>query len=973
MASEQEMSTVRSRGKSKGGLQRSRSASKGLPHVRGEQSNEVINIIRERARSQGEAQTDELDQVSDEEWDDEDEEPIIQCTSDLADEGVKHVVKHGGQTPAGSFRGSLRVDDKAYDLIIGQDLVQMTWADQEHSSTFRKKNAWSTKAHSKCLFPEHINDVDYYAFDKGKRGKFDMACCAFRCPQISPPRIACCKCTMPQCKGRRLIAPKQVEPCQCELPKCSLCAGLNPVTATLYTALLCYCFYLWYTAMITGVNTGTFVMLPAVKMLAWCIAALTFLMVCEMITVRNLHIAERETIKRAREDPAMNEVWHCMIDAESNREYFFNPETQTRQWEPPLSPTPTTPGEITKRVWVQRTEQESGIPYFHDALTGETQWVDPSTRNRRRTFNPNPFGNEEKFFPAKSHAPPAHAPVSKQQIQVTTESSDNGVEPGGKKMSTLMRNKLSVKALEENIRDHHRAMVATCSVFCWHLIFVLLIGGATLGTPYNWAGKSVDVPGGRRLDAINETCIGGVPNPYAIQQGKLWCDPAYWNMAQGKQVKAAPYWTCGPEKKKEPKAEPRPDPCVRSDTQSITAKCMCGSNTCSANRYCWDASHGNDDCHAGAFVTPSACSRSDVNPISGAACKCGNHPAVCSTGTFCYTDLDDCMPRKKCSRKDDAPVGAACNCGSDKTACSNSQYCYSTGTPNGCKNNVYRPQCTKSDTNPVGNTCMCGSQQCGSSQFCWSSDPTACRDSKYVPPCSPRSDTSPVSTQCKCGGQSLCASGQYCWAQEHGNNNCHTGQYVHTPAASPTPAPTAPAPAQPEWYCPKHDAKDMATDPFSHLWRAENKCGHCNGRFMSPWVWVMIALLIEMLGMCVIAWMTKQKERLGRFTKGRYVRRRTIAPPVYEKGYVKSGSFQKPKLLKKVEITKGEFRPGRFRYIEPKTVSLAKLVFTDREKRQWVMYLNQTDALEAVKAMFRFQNQGVRQKYSSHSLGVKLR
>ena len=187
MASEQEMSTVRSRGKSKGGLQRSRSASKGLPHVRGEQSNEVINIIRERARSQGEAQTDELDQVSDEEWDDEDEGPIIQCTSDLADEGVKHVVKHGGQTPAGSFRGSLRVDDKAYDLIIGQDLVQMTWADQEHSSTFRQKNAWSTKAHSKCLFPEHINDVDYYAFDKGKRGKFDTACCAFRCPRISPP------------------------------------------------------------------------------------------------------------------------------------------------------------------------------------------------------------------------------------------------------------------------------------------------------------------------------------------------------------------------------------------------------------------------------------------------------------------------------------------------------------------------------------------------------------------------------------------------------------------------------------------------------------------------------------------------------------------------------------------------------------------------------------------------------------------
>ena len=57
MASEQEMASVRNRGKSKGSLQRNRSASKGLPHVRGEQSNEVINIIRERARSQ--AQSDD--------------------------------------------------------------------------------------------------------------------------------------------------------------------------------------------------------------------------------------------------------------------------------------------------------------------------------------------------------------------------------------------------------------------------------------------------------------------------------------------------------------------------------------------------------------------------------------------------------------------------------------------------------------------------------------------------------------------------------------------------------------------------------------------------------------------------------------------------------------------------------------------------------------------------------------------------
>ena len=86
----------------------------------------------------------------------------------------------------------------------------------------------------------------------------------------------------------------------------------------------------------------------------------------------------------------------------------------------------------------------------------------------------------------------------------------------------------------------------------------------------------------------------------------------------------------------------------------------------------------------------------------------------------------------------------------------------------------------------------------------------------------------------------------------------------------------------PYWYCPVNtDVEPLDTE--GHLHRAKHNCGHCHSRFMAPWIFVMIALCIEFLLMCVVAVITYERRRLGRFTKGRMrLRRRT--KPVYEKG-----------------------------------------------------------------------------------------
>ena len=93
---------------------------------------------------------------------------------------------------------------------------------------------------------------------------------------------------------------------------------------------------------------------------------------------------------------------------------------------------------------------------------------------------------------------------------------------------------------------------------------------------------------------------------------------------------------------------------------------------------------------------------------------------------------------------------------------------------------------------------------------------------------------------------------------------------------------------RPYWYCPV-DIDVEPLDTEGHLHRAKHNCGHCHPRFMAPWITVMIALCVEFLLMCVVAVITYERRRLGRFTKRRMrLRRRT--KPVYEKESEESSS-----------------------------------------------------------------------------------
>merc|ERR1719197_1758449 len=98
-------------------------------------------------------------------------------------------------------------------------------------------------------------------------------------------------------------------------------------------------------------------------------------------------------------------------------------------------------------------------------------------------------------------------------------------------MTRTARNLLSIKAIHENVENHHRACILTSCAFCWHLIFVFVIAIATLGKPYRWDGKRRLMMEERRLEQSG-TCI---PNLPAQHQGKLWCDEKYWNMEYGKE------------------------------------------------------------------------------------------------------------------------------------------------------------------------------------------------------------------------------------------------------------------------------------------------------------------------------------------------------------------------------------------------------------------------------------------------------
>ena len=386
----------------------------------------------------------------------------------------------------------------------------MTTAHRVNTGICSGKRVWSP-AHTKNLFPEHITEVDYHQFDRKTKGRWDIACCTFRCP-----RIKCCRFRCPKYEKRKLISPAKIEPCRCETPRCSLCSGLNPLTATIYIALLCYTFALWVMAMNKGVLTGKFIFTPSIQYMIYALAALAFLLICEMITLRNLRQVEKNTVEDAeREKEEMADEQHHIYeqhyDAATGKDYYYHRERRTSSW---VLPDDHEAHDGTKmKHWVKR----------QDPVTGKEQYFSPST-------------NETTFERPKDFVSPRKS--TQREEVVPKKKLDDGIEPGGKAMTRSTRNLLSVKAIHENVQNHHRACILTSCSFCWHLIFVFTIAIATLGKPYGYDGK-------RRLMMQDRILSQGTctPNLAAQHQGKLWCDDKYWNMEYGKIEKGEPYFS----------------------------------------------------------------------------------------------------------------------------------------------------------------------------------------------------------------------------------------------------------------------------------------------------------------------------------------------------------------------------------------------------------------------------------------------
>ena len=49
------------------------------------------------------------------------------------------------------------------------------------------------------------------------------------------------------------------------------------------------------------------------------------------------------------------------------------------------------------------------------------------------------------------------------------------------------------------------------------------------------------------------------------------------------------------------------------------------------------------------------------------------------------------------------------------------------------------------------------------------------------------------------------------------------------------------------------------------------------------------------------------------------------------------------------------------------SINLAKLIFTDRAKRKWTVFLQRGDAIKAQEHFYNVQSQQTRQKYQSHN------
>ena len=237
----------------------------------------------------------------------------------------------------------------------------------------------------------------------------------------------------------------------------------------------------------------------------YALAALAFLLICEMITLSKSTAGRKNTVEDAeRENEEMADEQHHIYeqhyDATTGKDYYYHRDRRTSSW---VLPDDHEAHDGTKvKHWVKRI----------DPVTGKEQYFSPST-------------NETSFERPKDFVSPRKS--TQREEVVPKKKLDDGIEPGGKAMTRSTRNLLSVKAIHENVQNHHRACILTSCSFCWHLIFVFTIAIATLGKPYGYDGK-------RRLMMQDRILNQGTCTPNLLRSIKESCgvmiNTGIWNM-----------------------------------------------------------------------------------------------------------------------------------------------------------------------------------------------------------------------------------------------------------------------------------------------------------------------------------------------------------------------------------------------------------------------------------------------------------
>eukprot|EP00942_MAST-04A_sp_MAST-4A-sp1_P006839 g6839.t1 len=835
------------------------------------------------------------------EFDDDelDNTEIVKASDSLEDTGVKFVRTHGGDNPEGieAFRGSLRDGDNAYDLIMSANQIRMTWAS-------RKSNGkdWEI-AHSKSIFPEHVSELDYHRYTvQVNLGGWIARSCYFRCPRIGFKvkccKIRCCRYERGTFSKRKLVKPAVVQPCVCVCPKISICSGLNPVTAFIHLGLLVWCFVLWFTSMVEGKKTGLIKMLPSIKPMGYASLYLIFLLICELITIRNYMAVEKRTKESAEEDEETDKT-PLVKDVDPNGEKDVDSN-----------------GEEDKTGKEEENNDETKI----DEKKAEAEKKEKDKKKEKKKKEDEDTDLEEEL--------------------------DDGIEPGGVKMTKKERMKKSIAAIHEMVQSHKRAFYVTSCVCVWHVLCVLILGVATLGTPYTWDGLHPVEGFFRQLSHTAEKdfvnyCVE--PNKPQQTNAEFWCDATYYNMLYQNEPQGEPYWKCPPVVD-----------CEVSEWGQCTKTCGNGTQT---RTIITPASGGGKECttvlQQYCNTAPCDCKLSDWGTCSKECAGGFKEKSIVQLPT---------EGGKACPAQNSTLRQISCNpqsCSAEDCIVSDYSKCSKTcgggtQTREVLRNPLFGGKACPTKLNKNCNTQACPKVDCVLEG--WTKCSKTCGNGTQT-----RIMIQPS------GGGKACPS-------PTPTQFCNTAACGETPEKKP-PVKEEKDPELPPWYCPV-DSDPEPLDPNGHLHRAEQQCGHCHSRFMGPWVAVMIALCIEFIVTIILVVITYERRRLGRFVKGKLeIRRKKKA--VYErepgkKGTFTKGSFSRPS-IKRSRYEPSQYIPSQFRYIKPKIMSLGKLVITDRAKRQHVLYLTKDQVMEAHIMFFKIQNQTTRKAWVSHSSHSHMR